>query len=294
VRYVIVVEEAHNIVGRSTTTTLSEDVVDPKSFASQYICRMLAELRALKVGILIVDQLPSTVAPEVIKNTSAKLAFRQVAKDDREELGGTMLCREDEIEEFARLEPGDAFFFMEGFHGPRRIKTERLHERADLASPPLGERLLEYIRDELWFRNAAASRSAEVERRCLELGDLYGEIGVFCEHVKRINSESRELSNRLRTASSLHKGEEKAKVLEGIIRKSEGFRTELRSRYNSFRRNVYEPQIGPEVSSRDVELSQVRELRSSAIRLFEEVAKKVTSSCLEKLEDFVLRARKAV
>ena len=104
--HVTVIEEAHNIVGRSGAAKASEDIADPKAFAAQYVSRMLAELRALGEGIIIADQLPSAVAPEVVRNTGTKLAHRLVSNEDREDLGGAMLLGETEIEEIARLSPG--------------------------------------------------------------------------------------------------------------------------------------------------------------------------------------------
>ncbi|TFH03797.1 MAG: ATP-binding protein, partial [Spirochaetales bacterium] len=54
--HIIVIEEAHNIVGRTGQAIASEEVVDPKAFAAQYVSRMLAEMRALGEGIIIADQ----------------------------------------------------------------------------------------------------------------------------------------------------------------------------------------------------------------------------------------------
>ena len=44
-----------------------------------YIVKMLAEVRALREGIIIADQLPTAMAPEVIKNTNIKLIHRPVS-----------------------------------------------------------------------------------------------------------------------------------------------------------------------------------------------------------------------
>ena len=53
--HVTVIEEAHKIVGRTGTAHASEEIVDPKAFAAEYVSRMLAELRALGEGIVIAD-----------------------------------------------------------------------------------------------------------------------------------------------------------------------------------------------------------------------------------------------
>ena len=102
-RFVVFIEEAHNIIGRSFNASPSPDNADPKAFVTDLICNMLAELRSLGIGIVIIDQLPSAIAPQVIKNTATKLAFRQVDREDRETLGSAMLFRDYEFEDIARL-----------------------------------------------------------------------------------------------------------------------------------------------------------------------------------------------
>jgi len=120
-RYIIIIEEAHNIVGSAGEAHASADVADPKAFAAEYVCRMLAEVRALGVGMIIVDQLPSAVAPEVIKNTATKVTLRQQDKNEREVLGASMLMDPMENEDLGRLKVGEAFIIAEGYHKPRRI-----------------------------------------------------------------------------------------------------------------------------------------------------------------------------
>lgn len=169
-RIVLFIEEAHNVVGRSTDARMSEDAADPKAFAAEYITRMLAELRALGVGIVISDQLPTAVAPEVIKNTASKIAFRQVAEEDRKQIGATMLFGPIEETEIARLQPGSAYWFTEGYFGPRRIITADLRAEAPLPTPTDGE-LRQSLEQAPWFQSATnARRTAEVKhlRRMLD------------------------------------------------------------------------------------------------------------------------------
>ena len=128
-RYVIIIEEAHNIVGRNTNAAPSPDIADPKAFAAEAVSRALFEFRGLGVAVVIVDQCPSSVAPEVIKATTSKLAFRQVDEEDRKVLGASMLFGKIEFEEIARLLTGEAFFFTEGFYKPRKIWAVNLHDR---------------------------------------------------------------------------------------------------------------------------------------------------------------------
>lgn len=89
VRHVIFIEEAHNLISSESSADKPEDS-NPKIAATAFIVKMLAEVRALKEGIIIADQLPTAMAPEVIKNTNIKLVHRLTSQDDRELVGSTM------------------------------------------------------------------------------------------------------------------------------------------------------------------------------------------------------------
>ena len=119
--HIILLEEAHNIVGRNLGTASAEDA-NTKQEAANYITRMLAEMRALREGIIIADQLPTTVAAEVVKNTNIKIAHRLVSADDRKDIGQAMLLDQSQTEEIARLNPGESFLYMEGWYRPRPVK----------------------------------------------------------------------------------------------------------------------------------------------------------------------------
>ena len=66
-------EEAHNLIAAESQVDDPQNS-NPKVAATAYIVKMLAEVRALREGIIIADQLPTAMAPEVIKNTNIKLA----------------------------------------------------------------------------------------------------------------------------------------------------------------------------------------------------------------------------
>lgn len=149
--HVTVIEEAHNIVGRTGSAKASEEIADPKAFAAHYVSRMLAELRALGEGIIIADQLPSAVAPEVVKNTGTKIAHRLVSNEDREDLGGAMLLDGIQIEEIARLEPGEAYFYTEGLHSPRRVRCLDANAYLGLSDYVSADPLAALLSQEDWF-----------------------------------------------------------------------------------------------------------------------------------------------
>lgn len=186
-RLVILLEEAHNIVGRDTDAAASEANANPKAFAAELICRMLVELRALGVAIVVIDQSPSAVAASVLKNTGTKLAYRQVEREDREVQAASMLMDGVQTDELARLLPGETFLYTEGYFGPRRIVSPNLAAEWEIPNPPVGEVLLEHISDDDWFieaRDARVASELSLASRAMDRFDR--ERGVITREAKRL------------------------------------------------------------------------------------------------------------
>lgn len=127
-RLIIFFSEAHRLLGRTKGAAPSDESPDPQAYVVKTVCHMLAELRALGVGVIISDQMPSAVAPEIIKLTGSKLTFRLVDTEDREAIGAAMLFGQDEMDNIARLHPGEAYLFTKGYYAPRLINTINIHE----------------------------------------------------------------------------------------------------------------------------------------------------------------------
>jgi hypothetical protein len=160
-KHVVVIEEAHNIVGTDAAKGNQEEgASNPKAEATKYIVRMLAEMRALGQGIIIADQLPSAVSPEVIKNTNVKLAHRTVSGDDREILQQSMLLTKNQSEELARANPGDAYLFMEGIYKPVRIKEPNTKLIYGIEEPPSNDELIGLISHASFYQEAIATRDS--------------------------------------------------------------------------------------------------------------------------------------
>lgn len=162
--HVTVIEEAHNIVGRTGSAKASEEIADPKAFAAQYVSRLLAELRALGEGMIIADQLPSAVASEVVKNTGTKLAHRLVSNEDREDLGGAMLFGGTETEEIARFSTGEAYFYTEGLYRPRRVRCLNAYAYLELKDSINVESIISLITKEKWFNENRFQRISTLKK----------------------------------------------------------------------------------------------------------------------------------
>ena len=137
-RHVIVIEEAHRLL-RAGRKGASGHAVE--LFAS-----LLAEIRAYGEGILIAEQIPAKLVPDVVKNTALKIVHRLPAHDDRALVGATMNLDAEQSRQVVSFPPGVAAVFADGMDRPVRVKVpfgghaERPPRAAELAPPPIAAR----------------------------------------------------------------------------------------------------------------------------------------------------------
>lgn len=124
IRHIIFIEEAHNLIA-STSEQRGTEEVNPKVSATAFIVKMLAEVRALREGIVIADQLPSLLSHEVIKNTSLKIMHRMTAQDDRELMGSTMSASGAQLTDVSTYRTGHTLVFYEGLLRPFNVKIHQ-------------------------------------------------------------------------------------------------------------------------------------------------------------------------
>ena len=94
---------------------------------------MLAEVRALKEGIVIADQLPTAMAAEVIINTNIKLVHRLTSQDDRELVGSTMNASSLQMENMGIYTSGQALFTFEKMLRPIEIQVNLVEGHEETA-----------------------------------------------------------------------------------------------------------------------------------------------------------------
>ncbi|MEV7710874.1 ATP-binding protein, partial [Streptomyces sp. NPDC088270] len=109
-RHVVVVEEAHRLL---------KNVEDgPAAAAVELFASLLAEIRAYGEGVVIVEQIPSKILPDVIKNSALKIMHRLPAEDDRRSVGATMNLQQEQSENVVALPPGRAAVAADGMDRP--------------------------------------------------------------------------------------------------------------------------------------------------------------------------------
>jgi uncharacterized protein len=128
--HVIVIEEAHRLLRNRAEDRASAHAVE--LFAG-----MLAEIRAYGEGIIVAEQIPTKLVPDVVKNTALKVVHRLPAYDDRRLVGAAMNLDEDQSREVVSLPPGSAAVFADGMDRPLRVRVPLGRDRERILPGPV-------------------------------------------------------------------------------------------------------------------------------------------------------------
>jgi hypothetical protein len=101
-RHLMVIEEAHRVIERYPAMAV------PQYKSGMLFSNMLSEIRAYGQGLMIVDQVPSRLIPDAIKNTNVKIIHRLVAMDDIESMAGSLGLDSQQQKIIPRLSTGQA------------------------------------------------------------------------------------------------------------------------------------------------------------------------------------------
>lgn len=123
-KHLLVVEEAHRLLKNIETERSSETMGNPKGKAVEHFTNMIAEMRSYGQGIIISEQIPTKLAPDVIKNSSTKIIQRTVSSDDQQIIANTIGIYPEDALQLGMLESGYAFAHKEGMSQPTAIKID--------------------------------------------------------------------------------------------------------------------------------------------------------------------------
>lgn len=128
-RHLLVVEEAHRLF-TNVSRNPNEEQSDPRGKAVETFSNLISEIRAYGQGVVIVDQVPTRLAPDVIKNTNLKIAHRVVAGDDRKVLGNAMAMSDRQAAALSSLQTGRAVVFSgESDDTPVLVKVRNVKDK---------------------------------------------------------------------------------------------------------------------------------------------------------------------
>jgi hypothetical protein len=141
--HLLVVEEAHRVLGNVPTHT-SEETANPRGQAVEAFSNLLSEIRAYGQGVVIADQIPVRLIPDAIKNTNLKIAHRTVSADDRAALGGAMAMEERQTKALTTLRVGEAAVFSSGDDSPLLVRIP-LAKNPTSPTPPGADHVAKHM-----------------------------------------------------------------------------------------------------------------------------------------------------
>lgn len=128
--HILLLEEAHRLLTRL------DFLESPcRRMGVEIFTDMLAEVRKYHECLMIVDQIPAKLAPEVLKNTNTKIVHRIFAEDDKRAIGETMALSEEQRDFLSQLPTGHAIIYGNGWTMPVHMRVEllasKVHDTAD-------------------------------------------------------------------------------------------------------------------------------------------------------------------
>lgn len=142
-RHLTLIEEAHRLLSRPEAGDKAGGL------AVQAFADMLAEVRKYGEGLIIADQIPAKLIPDVIKNTHTKIVHRLFAEDDRRAMGEAMMMDDEQRDFLPKLKVGEAVVFCGGWHGPAHAAIRDDLARTDNNDQPALD-ISAYGAQQLW------------------------------------------------------------------------------------------------------------------------------------------------
>lgn len=136
-RHITVLEEAHNLLKR-TSTEQSSETANLLGKSVEMLANSIAEMRTYGEGFIIADQSPGLLDMSVIRNTNTKIIMRLPDFSDRELVGKAAGLNDDQIIELAKLPRGVAAVYQNDWISPVLCKIEKPKLKEDDFVQPSG------------------------------------------------------------------------------------------------------------------------------------------------------------
>lgn len=119
-KHITLIEEAHRLLAKYTPGDNPNKKQGIETFTD-----MLAEVRKYGESLIIADQIPNKLTPEVLKNTNTKIVHKLFATDDKEAIGATMSLSEEQKRFLSSLTTGRAIVFSQGWDKALQVQIKQ-------------------------------------------------------------------------------------------------------------------------------------------------------------------------
>jgi hypothetical protein len=122
-KHITLIEEAHHLLSRVES---SEDQSNNSSRSKfqEVFTNILSEVRAYGEGLMIVEQIPSKISKDVMKNTSTKVIHKTIDGEDRDLIASALVLDDEQTDDLPFLKKGEFLYVDESLHAVQRIKSD--------------------------------------------------------------------------------------------------------------------------------------------------------------------------
>lgn len=124
-KHITVLEEAHNLLKRTSTEQSSEGS-NLLGKSVEMLSNAIAEMRTYGEGFIIADQSPGLLDMSAIRNTNTKIILRLPDFSDRELVGKAVSLSDDQIREVSKLETGVGVVYQNDWLEPVLCKIDKM------------------------------------------------------------------------------------------------------------------------------------------------------------------------
>ena len=154
-KHVTVLEEAHNLLKR-TSTEQSDESSNLTGKSVEMLSNAIAEMRTYGEGFVIVDQAPGLMDLAAVRNTNTKIILRLPDASDRELVGKSVGLNDAQIEELTKLPTGVTVAYQNDWIEPVLCKVDYFSsedkeyvfvkkEENNYSEPQLKEEIVQYL-----------------------------------------------------------------------------------------------------------------------------------------------------
>lgn len=120
-KHIIVIEEAHRLFKNVQKKGNTENGADVVGQLVDSLSNIMAEIRAFGEGLLVIDQSPTKIAEDVIKNSGTKLIHRIDNEGDIKVIQSSLLIPDDKVS-LPALRQGEALIRTESMTRPCKVR----------------------------------------------------------------------------------------------------------------------------------------------------------------------------
>lgn len=120
-QHITLIEEAHRLLSRYQPGDSQN-----KKQGVMVFTDMLAEVRKYGESLIIADQIPDQMTPEVLKNTNTKIVHKIFAQDDKDTIGNTMALDQAQKAFLSNLVTGRAVVFSQDWTKAVQVQVDKM------------------------------------------------------------------------------------------------------------------------------------------------------------------------